>query len=90
MPNIKSASKRMRQAKVRQTRNAIRKNLVKTLSKSIEKLVSEKKVTEAEALLPKYYQAVDKAVSVNVLALNTGARRKKSVSALLAKAKKAA
>lgn len=90
MPNIKSASKRMRQAEVRQTRNAIRKNLVKTLSKHIEKLVTEKKVADAEKLLPEYFQAVDKAVSKNVLALNTGARRKSRITLLLSKAKKAA
>lgn len=90
MPNIKSASKRARQALVRQERNNARKNVMKTLAKRIAKLVTEKKAGEAEALLPQYYKAVDKSVSKNIIQKNNGARSKSRVTKLIAKAKKAA
>jgi ribosomal protein S20 len=61
MPITSSAKKALRASKNKALFNARRKDAISETVKKIKKLVSEKKVKEAEALLATAYQAIDKA-----------------------------
>lgn len=87
MPVTKSAKKALRQNQKRRKRNLLYKNKIKDLRKKIRKLVEEKKIKEAEALLPDFYKAVDKAAKENVIKKNTAARKKSRIVKFIAKAK---
>jgi small subunit ribosomal protein S20 len=87
MPVTKSAKKALRQNQKRRKRNLLYKNKIKDLRKKIRKLVEEKKIKEAEALLPAFYKAVDKAAKENVIKKNTAARKKSRIVKFIAKAK---
>lgn len=53
--------------------------------KEIKMLASQKKVTEATALLPKVYQILDKTAKVGVIKKNTASRKKSRISKLIQK-----
>jgi small subunit ribosomal protein S20 len=53
--------------------------------KDIEKLIAEKKLSEAEKLVPKAYQALDKAAKTGVMKKNAAARKKSRLMKLLKK-----
>lgn len=75
MPNIKSAKKRVRQAKKRYERNRKIKTEIKTLVKKIKKLINEGKMEDAQKFFPRVQSAIEKAGRKGVLHRNT-ARRK--------------
>ena len=79
MAITKSAKKAQRVAERRGVFNARRKKTLKDTIKEAGRLVTGKKAKEAEALLPKAFAAIDKAVKGNVLSKNAGARMKSTL-----------
>ena len=88
MPIIKSAIKRARQNQVRRERRQPDKTYMKTMIRKITDLVKEKKLDEAKKELPKVYKAIDMAAKKHILHKKTAARKKSSVSKLIASAEK--
>jgi small subunit ribosomal protein S20 len=80
MAITKGAKKAERQAKRRAVFNVRRKKAMKDSLKEVSKLITGKKGKEPQALLPKVYQAIDKAVKRGVIKQNTAARIKSRVS----------
>lgn len=85
MPITSSAKKALRASKNKALFNARRKDAVSETVKKIKKLVSEKKVKEAEALLATAYQAIDKACKTHLIHKNTASRKKSRLAKLIAK-----
>jgi small subunit ribosomal protein S20 len=85
MAITKSAKKAARQSLKRKAQNSEYKNKIKALVKEFRVLISEKKLDDAKKLLPKVYQALDKATKVNVLKKNTASRRKSRFTKLVDK-----
>ena len=83
MPNIKSASKRLRQNKKRRTKNFAIKAKIKQIGKGIEKNLAANQKEEAKKELNLYFKAVDKAVVRGILKKNTGARKKSNFARAL-------
>jgi len=87
MPITKSAKKALRQNLKRKARNLIYKNKIKSLSKEIRNLISEKKTEEAKKLLPQIYKILDEATKVGVIKKNTAARKKSRITRLVFKSR---
>lgn len=85
MAITKSAKKALRQSLRRKKRNLVYKNKIKDLQKQVKDLVSQKKIKEAKALLPKIYKALDKAAKVGVIKKNAASRKKSRLTKLIAK-----
>ena len=85
MPVTKSAKKALRKEHRNHAHNLVYIKKIKDLKKQILKLKEAKKEKEAQALLPKYYKVVDKAVKEKVLKKNTGARKKSRIIKFLLK-----
>ncbi len=85
MPITSSAKKALRASKNKALFNARRKDAISETVKKIKKLVSEKKVKEAEALLATAYQAIDKACKTHLIHKNTASRKKSRLAKLIAK-----
>ena len=88
MAITKSAKKALRQNIKRKAHNLIYKNKIKSLIKETKSLVLVKKTKEAEALLPKLYQALDKAAKVGVIKKNEASRKKSRLAKFVAKSSK--
>jgi small subunit ribosomal protein S20 len=88
MPISKSGKKTLRQELKRRDYNSEKKQVIKNLKKQIVSLVKEEKTKEAKNLLPKYYQAVDKAAKVGIIKKNTAARKKSRITRPLAEVTK--
>jgi small subunit ribosomal protein S20 len=89
MPITKSAKKALRQNTTRRGRNTAKKEAYKKTLKSYKKLITDKKVDEAKALLPNVFKALDKAAKAKVIEKNKAARLKSSVAQLIARSIKA-
>ncbi len=76
MPIIKSAKKALRGSKRKHVFNLRRNKAMSETVKGMKKLVAGKDKKEAEALLPKMYQAIDKAAKRGIIKKNTAARKK--------------
>ena len=76
MPIIKSAKKALRGSKRKHVFNLRRAKAMNETVKEIKKLTNGKTKQEAEKLLPKVYQAIDKAAKRGVIKKNTAARKK--------------
>lgn len=83
MPITKSAKKALRQSLRRKRLNLVKKEAYKNAIRKIKKLLSEKKISEARVLVPKLYQALDKATKANVIKKNKASRLKSRTSRLL-------
>lgn len=86
MPITASAKKALRQTKRRRVANVRALTKVKTIAKEVRFLIQGKKFTEAKALLPRLYKAIDKAAKENVLKKNTASRKKSRITVLVNKA----
>ncbi len=64
-----------------------RKQDVDTVIKKIKKLVSEKKVAEAQKLVPAAYKALDKAAKEHTIKKGAADRKKSRIMGLIARAK---
>lgn len=85
MAITKSAKKALRQNIKRKAHNLVYKNKIKILIKETKLLVAEKKIKEAQALLPKIYQAFDKAAKIGVIKKNNASRHKSRLTKLIDK-----
>lgn len=81
MPITKGAEKANRQSKRKRIYNIRRKNTLADVVKSVEKAVVAGDATKAKELLPKAYQAIDKAAKRGVIKDNTAARKKSRLTA---------
>ncbi len=80
MPITKSAKKALKGSLVKKAMNDRNKKNIKETVKKIEKLVKEKKQTEAKKLLPSAYSVIDKAAKRGVIKKNTASRKKARLS----------
>jgi small subunit ribosomal protein S20 len=80
MPITQSAKKALRGSLVKKAMNDRNKKNIKESVKKIEKLVKEKKQTEAKKLLPEAYSVIDKAAKRGVIKKNTASRKKSRLS----------
>lgn len=85
MAIIKSAKKAIRQNKTRRARNLIYINKMKALVKEVKAFVAEKKIKEAQALLPKVYEILDKTAKVGIIKKNNASRKKSRIAKLIGK-----
>jgi len=83
MAITKSAKKALRQNVKRKEHNVVYKDNIKALIKEARALVLHKKNDEAKKLLPKIYQALDKAAKVGVIKKNNASRRKGRMAQLV-------
>jgi small subunit ribosomal protein S20 len=88
MPITSSAKKALRASKHKAVYNARRKSDLSDTVKKVKKLVSAKSIAEAKELLPKAFQAIDKACKTNMIHKNTASRKKSRLAKMLAKAEK--
>jgi small subunit ribosomal protein S20 len=87
MPITSSAKKAERASKKKHVYNLRRKKDVDTVVRDIKKLVKEKKGDEAKKLLPKAYQAYDKAAKLKTIDKNTASRKKSRLSKFIKNSK---
>jgi len=80
-----SAKKALRAGEKKRVFNLRTKAAIDTPLKQFRKLVADKKVKEAKALIPTLYKALDKAAKRNFIKKNTASRYK---SRIMAAAKK--
>lgn len=85
MAITQSAKKAIRQNKRHRAVNLVYLNNMKKLVKEARSLVTEKKIDEVKKLLPKVYQALDKAAKAGVIKKNTASRKKSRISKLVEK-----
>ena len=85
MAITKGAKKAIRASARERVFNLRRKHAVEDVTKGIRKLIAAGKAKEAEGLLPKAYQALDKAAKTNYLNKNAVARKKSRLAALIKK-----
>ena len=88
MAITKSAKKALRQNIRRKAHNLIYSNKIKNLVKETRSLNLAKKTKEAEAVLPKLYEALDKAAKVGVIKKNAASRKKSRLTKLVARSSK--
>jgi len=87
MPITSSAKKAIRSSKRKQVHNIRRKKGIENVMHDIKKALKDKKPDEAKKLLPKAYQAIDKAAKAHTLDKNTASRRKARLAALIKRSK---
>ena len=88
MPHTKQAAKELRKAEKRGLKNKFIKSTIKNLVKDSRKAVDTKD-TQAEELIRKTIQKIDKATQKGILKKNTAARKKSRLMKRLNKSKKA-
>jgi len=76
MPITKGAKKALRASLKKKVFNDARKREMKEAVKAVKSLVSDKKVAEAEAALPRAFKSIDKAAKRGVIKGNTADRKK--------------
>lgn len=87
MPITTSAKKALRGSKRKRGFNIKKKELLNKAIKQVKKLVSEKKIKEAQAFMPEVQKIIDKSVKTGLLKKNTGARKKSRISKMISKLK---
>jgi len=80
MPNIKSAEKRVRIGKIRETRNKSNRTFLKTTLKRFDAAVVSGNKEEAASAYTTAVKTVDQAVSRNLLHKNNAARKKSKLT----------
>ncbi len=81
MPITKGAEKAVRQSEKKRIFNIRRKNVMGDVIKSVNKAVTAGDASKAKELLPKAYQAIDKAAKRGIIKDNTAARKKSRLTA---------
>jgi ribosomal protein S20 len=82
MPITSSAKKALRKSGRNRTENLARTRAYTKIAKEYKKLVLEKKLKEAQAVLPRLYKALDKAAKTSVITKNKASRLKSRLSVL--------
>ncbi len=85
MPITKGAKKALRASKRKRVYNLVRKDAVKDVIKELRRLSTSGKKDEAVKLLPKVYEALDKAAKTKVIKKNTADRKKSRFAQMLKK-----
>ena len=80
MPNIKSAKKRVKVAKVKTLNNQIFKNTLRTYIKKFDAAVASGDKAAAESSYKMAVKKVDQAVTKNILHRNAAARKKSQLT----------
>lgn len=80
MPNIKSAKKRVKVAKVKTLSNQIFKNTLRTYLKKFDAAAASGDKAAAEAAYKLAVKKVDQAVAKNILHKNAAARKKSQLT----------
>ena len=75
MPIKRSSYKELRKSKIRHFKNISSKSELKTLAKSFEKLLSDKKIDEAKKEMNSLVSKIDRAASKGVIKNNTASRK---------------
>lgn len=88
MPNIKSAAKRLRQSRIRRTRNRAAKSSIKTQLKKVDDLLTSGNAAGATAEMPKTAKKLDQAAAKGIIHRNAAARLKSRLSRRLKTSKK--
>jgi len=81
-----SAKKAVRSSEKKRVFNVRRKNVLHDASKALTRAVAAGDLGAGAALLPRAYQAIDKAAKRGVLAANTAARKKSRLARLVRQA----
>lgn len=89
MPIIKSAKKRVKQAKKRQERNYPLRSLLKTNMKKVLTAANEGRKEEAEKALPKAYKIIDTAAKKNLIHKKNAANKKSKLARAIARSDEA-
>lgn len=87
MPITSSAKKALRASRQKRIYNLDRRDSMQSAIKNLKRLVSEKKIKEAQTALSLAYKAIDKTAKSNVIDKNAASRYKSRLSALVKKAK---
>lgn len=85
MPITSSAKKALRAGEKKKVFNLRRKKSIEDTVKAVKKLVKEGKAKEANALLPKAFQALDKAAKGNTIKDGASSRKKSRLNAMVRK-----
>jgi len=85
MPITSSAKKALRASDRKRFFNLAKKELVSKTLKQVKKLVSEKKIKEAKAMMPQVQKILDKAAKTGLIKKNAASRKKSRISAMLKK-----
>ncbi len=85
MPITSSAKKALRSGEKKKVFNLRRKKNVEDTVKAVKKLVKEGKAKEANALLPKAFQALDKAARGSTIKDGAASRKKSRLNKLIKK-----
>lgn len=85
MAITKSAKKAIRQSKKRRVRNLDYLTKLRGLIKETKSFAVQKKTKEAIDMLPKVYQALDKAAKAGVIKKNNASRKKSRITKLVGK-----
>jgi len=88
MAITKSAKKAIRQNKAHREHNLVYINKIKKLIKETKTFIAQKKAKEAQGLLPKVFQALDKAAKVGIIKKNNASRRKSRLAKMVDRASK--
>lgn len=83
MAITKNAKKAIRSSARKHVFNVRRKVALHDAVKTYKHHITKKEYTEAQTLLPKVYQTIDKAAKRNVITKNTANRKKSRLTALL-------
>lgn len=87
MPITTSAKKALRGSKRKRAFNLRKKDALSRTVKQVKKLIGEKKVKEAMALMPQVQKIIDKSTKTGLLKKNTASRKKSRIVAMIQKAK---
>jgi small subunit ribosomal protein S20 len=85
MAITKSAKKAIRQSSARRERNIVYKDNIKNFVKKFKSFILQKNNAEAKKILPKVYEAFDKAAKVGVIKKNNASRKKSRLTKMLDK-----
>ncbi|MCK5588744.1 MAG: 30S ribosomal protein S20 [Candidatus Pacebacteria bacterium] len=88
MAIIKSAKKRIRSSEKKRIVNLRRLRTMKEETKKFLKLIVAKKIEDAQKILPKLYQSIDKAVKNGIIKKNNAARKKSRLTKKIVDLKK--
>lgn len=86
MPITTSAKKALRGSQRKHAFNLHKKDLLNKTIKQVKKLVANKQVKEAKALMPQVQKIIDKSSKTGLIKKNTASRKKSRLVAMLKKA----
>lgn len=85
MPITTSAKKALRNSDRKRGFNMAKKELINKAVKKLKKLVAEKKVKEAKAMIPEIQKILDKSVKTGLIKFNNASRKKSRISKMIKK-----